>query len=250
MLPEKQNYPFAQRMFERCSDLLLDYLAESKVDHTLEFYFKSISDLEEDVKEIFEQTLDSIILFESRDKQMLNSFLEKYQKFPLKVIEHSESFWSVGYVIFCCNTSVLRQLFAEYDKARETYKQFLLDEAEDVFNRSHVRCAISFFHRFWEGDSEYCYAIFDNGVHAVLSIKSNQENVFDDQYILKYSEEPKSFVYCDQVLHNEINFYHFACLLISVMNKRPLEEFAFVFPNNSKEQELYQKFVKHLNHNK
>jgi hypothetical protein len=30
------------------------------------------------------------------------------------------------------------------------------------------------------------------------------------------------------------------------MNKRPLEEFAFVFPNNSKEKEFYQKFSKQL----
>ena len=246
MLPEKQNYPFARRMFERCSDLLLDYLAESKIDHSLEFYFKSISDIEEDVEEIFEQTLDSIILIESRDKQILNGFLEKYQKFPLKVIEHSESFWSVGYVIFCCNTSLFEQLFTEYDKAREAYKQFLLDDEADVLNRSYVRCAISFFNRFWEGGSEHCYAIFENSAHAVLSIRSNCEDVFEDQYVLKCSEEPKSFVYCDQVLHNQINFYHFTCFLTSVMNKRPLEEFAFVFPNNPKEKEFYQKFGKHL----
>jgi hypothetical protein len=246
MLLEKQSYPFARQMFQNCSDVLLNYFTEGKLDPALEFYFKSISDLEEDVEEIFEQTLDSIVLIESKDKQTLDSFLKKYQKFPLRVIEYPEFFWSDGYAIFCCNTSLFKQLFTEYDKAREAYKQFLLDGEADVLNRSHIRCAISFFNRFWEDGLEHCYVIFDNSVHAVSSIRSNCENVFDDQYVLKCSEEPKSFVCCDQVLHNQINFYHFACFLTSVMNKRPLEEFAFVFPNNSKEKEFYQKFSKQL----
>ena len=242
MLPEKQNQFFALRLFRQCSDLLLNYLAEGKLDPALEFYFKTISSLDEDVGEIFEQTSDSIVLIESRDERMLDSFFKKYQKFDLKIIEHPEFFWPSGYAIFCCNTPFFKQLFEEYDRARRKYKQFLENET-DVLDFSHTRCAISFFEYFEKDDSEHCYAIFDNGAHAVLNIKSNYENVFDDQYVLKCSEEPKSFVYCDQALYNQINFYHFACFLTSVMNKHPLEEFAFVFPNDPKEKELYQKFV-------
>jgi len=189
-------------------------------------------------------------LIESRDKQTLNNFLKKYQNFPLKVIEHSKSFWSVGYVIFCCNTLLFKQIFAEYDRAQELYKQFLLDDQADTFDGSLIRCAISFFNRFREeDDSEYCYAIFDNSVHAAINIKSKYENVFKDQYILKCSKKPKIFIFCDQVLHNQINFYHFVCFLVSVMDKRPLEDFAFVFPNNPKEKELYQRLVKCLKGN-
>ena len=71
------------------------------------------------------------------------------------------------------------------------------------------------------------------------------------EVILSFSEKPQKYIYCEEILHDKISFYEFYWTLKElILESSSLEEFAFVFPNNPNEKELYQKFVKHLNHNK
>jgi hypothetical protein len=75
---------------------------------------------------------------------------------------------------------------------------------------------------------------------------------FDSQKeaILNLSEKPSKYIYCEELLHDKISFYEFYWVVKELILKHDsLEDFAFVFPNNSKEKEFYEKFVTQLKHN-
>ena len=205
---------------------------------------------EKDLKDLFDQQIDSIIV--EKDLDVAKHIVTKHEEYDLRLVTQPSSGVGRFCAIFCCKSEILKEVFEKITKEREAFQKFLKEDG-DVKNADFCWLIANYFDftKNTEENSACTRIIFQNNFCALFFTVDPIEINLQKEVILSFSEKPQKYIYCEEILHDKISFYEFYWTLKElILESSSLEEFAFVFPNNSKEQELYQKFVKHLKDNK
>lgn len=235
----------ASRIFLNSSDELLQFIVQGKLSNLPKFHFKNLIVKNENcVQQILEQPFDAIFVVK-RDKQLLDDFLKKYDKFSFEIIDFPKLYFQEGFALFCCKSDNFKQFFEIYHKHIEDFKQFLKDKP-DINNFQHALCVTKYFERVSLDNVEYYCGIFQNDFELIVEIRNSYEKVFENQQLLKICEENdiKNFLYIKEMIHNKITFYEFYYFLRRIFDEEDLKNVCFVFPNNEKEVEFYERFIK------
>ena len=205
---------------------------------------------EKDLKDLFDQQIDSIIV--EKDLDVAKHIVTKHAEHDLRLVTQPSSGVGRFCAIFCCKSEILKEVFEKITKEREAFQKFLKEDG-DVKNADFCWLIAKYFdsNKNIKENSSWARIIFQNDFCVLFFFVEPFEIDSQKEVILSFSEKPRKYIYCEEILHDKISFYEFYWTLKElILRSDSLEEFAFVFPNNQNEKELYQKFVKHLNHNK
>jgi hypothetical protein len=203
---------------------------------------------EKDLKDLFNLQIDSILVED--DLEIAKQIVKKYAEYNLKLVTQPSSGVGRFCTIFCCKSKILKEVFEKITKEREAFQKFLKEDG-DVKNADFCWLIANYFDftKNTEENSACTRIIFQNNFCALFFTVDPFEFDSQKEAILNLSEKPSKYIYCEELLHDKISFYEFYWVVKELILKHDsLEDFAFVFSNNSKEKEFYQKFAKQLKH--
>lgn len=250
---DESTFVFCYEDIKNISDVNIIWSEDSNMNANIVGIFMQQIDsivTEEDLISIFDQQIDSIIVED--DLEIAKQFVKKYANYDLKLVTQPSSGVGQFCTIFCCKSKILKEVFEKIAKGQEAFQKFIKEDG-DVNDRKFCWLVAKYFdsNKNIKENSSWARIIFQNDFCVLFFFVEPFEIDSQKEVILSFSEKPQKYIYCEEILHDKISFYEFYWTLKElILRSDSLEEFAFVFPNNSKEQELYQKFVKHLNHNK
>ena len=201
---------------------------------------------EKDLKDLFDQQIDSIIV--EKDLDVAKRLVTKHAEHDLRLVTQPSSGVGRFCTIFCCKSKILKEVFEKITKEREAFQKFLKEDG-DVNNADFCWLIANYFDftKNTEENTACTRIIFQNDVCALFFTVDLIEIDFQKEVILNFAENPQKYIYCEELLHDKISFYEFYWTIKElILESDSLEEFAFVFPNNPKEKEFYQKFAKQL----
>lgn len=249
---DESTFMFCYEDIKNISDVNIIWSEDSNMNaNIVGIFIQQIDSIvtEEDLISIFDQQIDSIIVEDNLE--IAKQFVKKYAKYDLKLVTHPSSGVGRFCTIFCCKSKILKEVFEKITKEREAFQKFLKEDG-DVNNADFCWLIANYFDftKNTEENSACTRIIFRNDVCVLFFFVEPFEIDLQKESILNFSENPQKYIYCEELLHDKISFYEFYWTLSElILESNSLEEFAFVFPNNPKEKEFYQKFVKQLKHN-
>ena len=249
---DESTFAYSYEDIKNISDVNIIWSEDSNMNANLVgIFIQQIDSIatEEDLISIFDQQIDSIIVEDNLE--IAKQFVKKYAKYDLKLVTHPSSGVGRFCTIFCCKSKILKEVFEKITKEREAFQKFL-EEDGDVNNANFSWLVANYFDsaKNTKENSTWAKIIFQNDVCALFFTVEPFEIDSQKEVILSFSEKPQKYIYCEELLHDKISFYEFYWTIKElILESDSLEKFAFIFPNNPKEKEFYEKLVKQLKHN-
>lgn len=246
---DESTFAFSYEDIKNISDVNIIWSEDSNMNANLVgIFIQQIDSIvtEEDLISIFDQQIDSIIVED--DLEIAKQFVKKYDKYDLKLVTQPSSGVGQFCTIFCCKSKILKEVFEKITKEREAFQRFLKEDG-DVNNTNFSWLVANYFDsaKNTKENSTWARIIFQNDFCALFFTVDPIQIDLQKEVILNFSEKPQKYIYCEEILHDKITFYEFFWILKQlILEFGSSEEYAFVFPNNSKEKEFYEKFVNQL----